>query len=130
MLDAAKTMQLQQLFEEFPALELAVLIGSRSTGEQRPDSDWDFAIQWQRSDNPWGRLGDMEILRNYLAKQLNSTDDAIDLIDLPTASLAIRDVVANEGIPLKGKKSLAWVHFLRRTWRDMEDFKWDEIYGI
>lgn len=120
---------LPQLFADFPALELVVLIGSRATGIHRPDSDWDFAIQWQRTDNPWGRLGDTETLRNRLAKLLQTADSDIDLIDLPSARLAIRDVVATDGIPLKGQNTLVWAHFLRRTWRDMEDFKWNEIYG-
>ncbi len=121
--------QLQRLFEEFTELELAILIGSRATGKYHPGSDWDFAIQWQRTDKPWGWLGDTENLRNQLARLLGVEDDAIDLVDLPTARLAIRDVTVNEGIPLKGDNTLAWRHFLQRTWRDMEDFKWDEIYG-
>ncbi|MES9902400.1 MAG: nucleotidyltransferase domain-containing protein [Sedimenticola sp.] len=121
--------QLKRLFEEFPELELAVLIGSRATGKSHPGSDWDFAIQWQRTDKPWGWLGDTENLRNRLARQLGVEDDVIDLVDLPTARLAIRDVTVNEGIPLKGDNTLAWRHFLQRTWRDMEDYKWDEIYG-
>jgi len=107
--------QLQRLFADFPELELAALVGSRATGKHRPDSDWDFAIQWQRTDNPWGRLGDTETLRNRLAHLLQVADTDIDLIELPSARLAIRDVVANEGIPLKGGDSLAWAHFLRRT---------------
>ena len=123
-----QTAQLQRLFAEFPELEIAVLVGSRATIKHRPDSDWDFAIQWQRTDHSWGRLGDTETLRNRLAKRLGVADDDIDLIDLPTSRLAMRDVVASEGIPLKGGGTLAWMHFLHRTWRDMEDFKWDEVY--
>lgn len=128
MLDPNQTTQLQQVFTAFPALELAVLVGSRATGKQRPDSDWDFAIQWQRTDQPWSRLGDTETLRHQLAQHLNVPDSAIDLIDLPRARLAIRHVVAEAGIPLKGEHSLAWAHFLQRTWHDLEDYDWDKLY--
>jgi hypothetical protein len=70
-------------------------------------------------------LGRTETLRRTLAKQLNVAPDAIDLIELRRANLAMRASVAEEGMPLAGEDSLAWARFLQRTWRELEDFYWD-----
>ncbi|WP_298272086.1 nucleotidyltransferase family protein [Geobacter sp.] len=112
-----------------PLLELAVLIGSRATGRPGPESDWDIAIQWERGVLPLERLGLTETLRRRLASLLGVTEAAIDLIDLPLARLAMRAVIAEEGIPLKGEDGLPWQHFLRRTWRDLEEYYWEQTYA-
>ena len=51
------------------------------------------------------------------------------LIELRRANLAMRASVAEEGIPLSGEDSLAWAHFLQRTWRELEDFYWDKQHA-
>jgi predicted nucleotidyltransferase len=111
------------------SLELAVIIGSRANGTARPDSDWDIALQWSRSLTFTEQLAATEHLRNTLAKQLKMPPQSIDLIDLPTARLAMRAVVAEEGIPLKGGESLAWHRFLQRTWRELEEQYWEQLYA-
>lgn len=112
-----------------PELELAVLIGSRAGARSGPESDWDIAIQWKRDIDRFQILGSTECLRRRLAARLCVTEDRIDLIDIPSARLAMRAVVAEEGVPLKGEDSLAWSHFLRRTWRDLEDYHWESIHA-
>lgn len=113
-----------------PELELAVLIGSRVTGTIRLDSDWDIAIQWSRGIDFLQQLNLTEQLRRTLAEKLGVSEQTVDLIDLPTARLAIRAVVAEEGQPLKGVDSLAWHRFLRRTWRELEEHYWEQIYAV
>lgn len=120
---------LMSALEDEPLLELAVLIGSRATGRFGPNSDWDMAIQWERGVSLFDRLGRTESLRRRLATVLGVSEDAIDLIDLPASRLAMRAVVAEEGIPLKGKDGLPWQHFLKRTWRDLEDHYWEQTYA-
>ena len=110
-------------------LELAVLIGSRATGSARPDSDWDIAIQWSRRIDFVQQLAVTEQLRRTLAKTLGVPEQAVDLIDLPTARLTMRAVVAEEGVPLKGGDSLAWCRFLQRTWRELEEQYWEQTYA-
>jgi predicted nucleotidyltransferase len=95
-----------------PELELAILIGSRANGSARPDSDWDIAIQWVRGAGFLTQLAETETLRRELAKLLNISEDSVDLIDLPAARLAIRAVVAEEGLLLKGSNTLAWSRLL------------------
>lgn len=117
------------LIKEFLAretdLELAVLIGSRANGTALPTSDWDIAIQWSRSHDQFTVLGKTEELRRNLAALLQTTENRIDLIELPSARLAIRAVVAEQGTPLRGEMSLPWYRFLKRTWRELEEYHWE-----
>ncbi|MFZ5592658.1 MAG: type VII toxin-antitoxin system MntA family adenylyltransferase antitoxin [Pseudomonadota bacterium] len=116
--------QLRNLFAQQANIELALLIGSRAVGRAREDSDWDFAVQWRR-DIPWeNALEYTETLRADLARLLQTTQDQIDMVDIPAARLAMRAVIAEEGLLLKGENTLPWSHFLLRTWRDLEDFYW------
>ncbi|MCM2340145.1 nucleotidyltransferase domain-containing protein [Rhodoferax sp.] len=92
-----------------PHLEFAVLVGSRATGSARDDSDWDIALQWSPQLDWLSALELTETLRR--------------------ANLAMRASVAEEGLPLMGQDSLAWAHFLQRTWRDLEDFYWEQRHA-
>lgn len=107
-----------------PELEFAVLVGSRATGKATETSDWDIALQWAPSLALWSVLGHTETLRRHLANGLGVGEAAVDLIDLRRANLAMRASVAEEGLPLCGQDTLAWSHFLTRTWRELEDFYW------
>jgi predicted nucleotidyltransferase len=110
-------------------LELAILVGSQARADATQDSDWDIAIRWKKSVTPVQQLGKTETLRRMLAKQLSEAETKIDLIDLTSAGLAMRAIVAEEGAVLKGEDSLSWNHFLERTWRDLESYYWDDIYA-
>ena len=67
-------------------------------------------------------LGKTETLRRRLAETMGSELADIDLIELRRASPTMRANVAEQGLPLTGEDSLAWAHFLTRTWREREDF--------
>lgn len=112
-----------------PELELAILIGSRATNTARPDSDWDIAIQWDRGLNFVEQLAAIEQLRKKISEKLGISASLVDLIDLPTARLAMRAVVAEEGVVIKGVDSIAWNRFLQRTWRELEEHYWEETYA-
>jgi predicted nucleotidyltransferase len=120
---------LSDLLALVPKLELAILIGSRATGAATSESDWDIAVQWSRELDFIQLLSSTEQLRRTLAEALGVTEQVIDLIDLPTARLTMRAVVAEEGVPLKGAESLAWHRFLQRTWRELEEQYWEQIYA-
>lgn len=110
-------------------LEFAVLVGSRATGTARTESDWDIALQWS-PQLEWLTVLDLtETLRRTLAEVLQTSPGTIDLIELRRANLAMRASVAEEGLPLTGQDTLAWAHFLRRTWRDIEDFYWSKQHA-
>ena len=121
--------KLQQVLEVQPDLELAVLVGSRAEGRARPESDWDIAIQWKRELSMLENLANTETLRRLLATTLGLAEDRVDLINLPGAGLAMRALVAEDGVPLKGEDSLAWNHFLGRTWRELEAYEWEKQHA-
>jgi predicted nucleotidyltransferase len=121
--------QLASILQDEPQLEFAVLVGSRATGTAKPHSDWDIALQWAHGTEWLATLGSTETLRHKLAAGLGLSPTVIDLIDLRGANLAMRASVAEEGLPLTGEDSLAWAHFLQRTWRDLEDFYWDKQHA-
>jgi len=121
--------QLSALLGSIISLELAILIGSRATGTARSDSDWDIAIQWFRGMDFVQQLAATEQLRRTLAEKLGVSEQDFDLIDLPNARLAMRAVVAEEGLPIKGGDSLAWHRFLQRTWRELEEQYWEKTYA-
>ena len=114
-----------QTLRDEPDLDFAVLVGSRALDTAQSDSDWDIALQWSPHLDWLTVLGRTETLRRTLAKQLNVAPDAIDLIELRRANLAMRVSAAEEGMALAGEDSLAWARFLQRTWRELEDYYWD-----
>ncbi|OYW36200.1 MAG: hypothetical protein B7Z35_13240 [Hydrogenophilales bacterium 12-61-10] len=121
--------RLKDLLAATDGLDFAVLVGSRADNRARPDSDWDIALQWQTAA-PWMQtVGEQETLRRRIAETLNVTLDRIDLIDLPRANLAMRANAAENGRVLKGEDTLEWAHFLTRTWRELEDFYWEQSHA-
>lgn len=77
------------LTQRLPALKGIYLFGSRAKGEERPDSDYDFAFlqEWGHAPSPLERLQ----LANELAQLLGGPD--VDLIDLQTADTDLRFVI-------------------------------------
>jgi uncharacterized protein len=120
---------LQQVLQGVPELEFAVLVGSRAVGKAQASSDWDIALQWLPKMDWLQVLAQTETLRRSLAHAIGVQESAVDLIELRRANLAMRAVAAEEGLLLTGDDSLAWAHFLRRTWRELEDFYWEKTHA-
>lgn len=116
--------QLVSALGQVPQLELAVLVGSQANGSATAQSDWDIAIRWASRTLPAEQLALEAKLVQLIAQTLAIHPDKIDLIQLTAAKLAMREVVANQGMPLKGEQTLAWFHFLTQTWAEVEDFYW------
>ena len=110
-------------------LDFAVLIGSRAEGNARPESDWDIALRWKEKPDFMDTFAAQETLRRKMQLALSVAEDKIDLIDLHRPSLVMRANVAERGIVLTGEASLAWAHFLNRTWRELEYYYWDEQHA-
>lgn len=110
-------------------LAFAVLVGSRATGRQHVASDWDIALQWDPAIVWMDAVARTERLRRDLAAALGVPESQVDLIDLRRANLAMRAAVAEEGVPLTGSDGLAWPYFLQRTWRDLEDYYWEQSHA-
>ncbi|MES2662048.1 MAG: nucleotidyltransferase domain-containing protein [Pseudomonadota bacterium] len=115
---------LKKLLQNYSNLEMAILVGSQTTENTHSESDWDIAIQWKRNTDVITELEKTETLREDIANLLNKPREKIDFIHIPDARLAMREVIANNGIVLKGRKELPWYHFLSRTWRELEEYDW------
>ena len=98
-------------------------------GKAHIESDWDIAIQWVRSLEFIAQLAATECLRKKISDVLCISVSLVDLIDLPTARLAMRAVVAEEGVVVRGGDTLAWHRFLQRTWRELEEYYWEQTYA-
>lgn len=121
--------KLRQFLHKQDSLEFAVLVGSRAEGGATTSSDWDIALQWQHDTISYmSYLERSENMRRDIAKVLQVSLDQVDLIDVPSTKLAMRELLANHGLVLSGDESLPWIHFLHRTWRELEDHYWDELY--
>ena len=120
---------LKKILHNEPDIKFAVLIGSRANGTEHLDSDWDIALQWSSQLDWMQVLGNTETLRRKIAKAMGVRSDQIDLIELRRANMAMRASVAESGIPLTGDDSLAWAHFLTRTWRELEYFYWEQSHA-
>jgi len=116
--------KLIQTLAAMPELELAVLVGSQTNGTTTANSDWDIAIRWYKHIASVDQFALEAKLVQRIAQTLSVHPDEVDLIQLNTAKLAMREVVANQGAPLKGEQTLAWFHFLTQTWAGVEDFYW------
>lgn len=115
---------LKNLLRMVPELELAVLVGSQAAGTATDQSDYDIAVQWEKRSSGWTLLEQSEVLKQQIADAIRIHKDKIDLIDIASARLAMRAVIAEEGIILKGENTLAWSHYLTRTWAELEDYYW------
>ncbi|MFZ5483259.1 MAG: type VII toxin-antitoxin system MntA family adenylyltransferase antitoxin [Pseudomonadota bacterium] len=112
----------------FPDVLFAVLIGSRVEGGAHEHSDWDIAVLW-RSGEALERVGKHEVLRRALARLLDLEEARVDLIDLANSGLAMRAAVAEDGRLLYANDELAWAKYLIRTWRELEDYYWEQSHA-
>jgi hypothetical protein len=126
--DEDKTLLLRKELAEAPELLFAVLVGSRADGSATGESDWDIALQWRCGDAS-NRIAWHESMRRRLAYIIQVPEDRLDLIDLSNARLAMRALVAEEGLLLAVNDELAWARFLVRTWRELEDFYWERAHA-
>ena len=115
---------LKKMLQTIPDLELAILIGSQAGGMATGQSDWDIAVRWKKPIKGLASLEHAENLKQQIAAAINIHKDQIDLVDMTSARLAMRAVIAEEGIILKGEDTLAWSHYLTQTWGELEDYYW------
>lgn len=121
--------ELEAFFRAQPDVEFAVLVGSRASGTANSGSDWDIALRLQGGLSSLHELARVEELRSQIAANLQVDPALVDLIHVPSTKLAMRERIANHGLVLSNPDALPWLHFLQRTWRDLEDCYWDELYA-
>ena len=120
---------LKLLLQALPDLEFAVLVGSQANGTATAQSDWDLALRWRKDIAAMDQLMLSEKLKQTIQQDIGVHPDQIDIIDVSQAKLAMRALVAQEGVVLKGQDTLPWMNFLTLTWAELEDFHWRKTHA-
>ena len=115
---------IEQFFNQQSNIIFVLLFGSRAKGNNQPESDWDFAIWFENTDDVMIRLVEKKEIRQQLAHLLKINADKVDIVDLQTASLSLSSSIVEEGLVLKGNDVLALHRFYKRVWALEEDFYW------
>ncbi len=102
---------IEQFFNQQSNIIFVLLFGSRAKGNNQPESDWDFAIWFENTDDVMIRLVEKEEIRQQLAHLLKINADKVDIVDLQTASLSLSSSIVEEGLVLKGNDVLALHRF-------------------
>lgn len=127
---ATELAAIKKTLGENPDVEFAVLVGSRAEDKAHKNSDWDIALWLVPTLKGMDRHGALVSVQLMLARALGISPEQIDIIDLHSAGLAMREQVVNAGHVLTGGDKLSWAHFQTRTWREIEEFHWNKrVYG-
>ena len=121
--------RLKTLLQTQEDLEFAVLVGSQANGTATAQSDWDLALRWRKDISATDQLMLSETLKQAIHQDIGVHPEQIDIIDMSHAKLAMRALVAKEGVVLKGQDTLPWLNFLTLTWAELEDFHWRKTHA-
>jgi predicted nucleotidyltransferase len=95
-------LQLQNFFQSYPQVELALLFGSRARGTASAKSDYDLAILFMgQSADPWGHIA---VMYSEITSKLNIPEQDIDLVDLARADAAVLSGIQEGYQILKGSR--------------------------
>ena len=121
--------RLKTLLQAQEGLEFAVLVGSQADGTAHAQSDWDLALRWDKNISAMDQLMLNEKLKQAIHTDMGVHPEQVDIIDMSQAKLAMRALVAEEGVVLKGDGTLPWLNFLTLTWAELEDFHWRKTHA-
>jgi predicted nucleotidyltransferase len=113
------------LVQEIPFLKLLILFGSRATGQNHEDSDYDFALicdqqiyqDWKKKGKSWFSL--YSIFENIF----ELPNEAVDIVDLDRCSPILAHEIANNGKPLYEKQAGEYDAFISRCLISRENIK-------
>lgn len=96
-----------------PNIRLVVLHGSRATGTERADSDWDVAVL---ADHPLTGA-ERSTLRRAFAVKLSVPEERVDISDLRSDAPLLAYRVAMHGTPIEGDYR-EFRAFQLKAWKD------------
>lgn len=113
------------LVQEIPFLKLLILFGSRATGQNHEDSDYDFALicdrqiyqDWKKKGKSWFSL--YSIFENVF----DLPNETVDIVDLDRCSPILAHEIANNGKPLYEKQAGEYNAFISRSLISRENIK-------
>jgi predicted nucleotidyltransferase len=116
---------ISQIIEQIPCLKMLVLFGSRVRGDYDEQSDWDFAVLYDKKLRKDDEKLDWDSfkLRIFLEKALNLPEDKIDLVDLETCSPWLKHVVARDGEVLFQEEAEVFKQFYQSSLKSNIELK-------
>ncbi len=129
---------LKRIFDEpktisiLQELEIVLLFfhGSRASGKERADSDYDFAVLLN-DHKSWSFMDKVERLdkcAQYLADKLEVDRDQVDIQDLETMPILMAFNIAGDGeLVWEGESNLG-LYFRRQAYSRYQDFEWTERF--
>ncbi|BDA71404.1 DNA polymerase beta domain protein region [Rivularia sp. IAM M-261] len=107
----------QQLPGKIPYLKMLVLFGSRATGNTHKNSDWDFAVLYEKEQR--NALIENDVMKLFALPMLlddifGINADMIDVVELNHCSWLIAHFIARDGI-LIFEKDLHGFEYFRLT---------------
>jgi uncharacterized protein len=113
------------LVQEIPFLKLLILFGSRATGQNHEDSDYDFALicdrqiyqDWKKKGKSWFSL--YSIFENVF----ELPNETVDIVDLDRCSPILAHEIANNGKPLYERQAGEYDAFISRSLISRENIK-------
>ena len=113
------------LVQEIPFLKLLILFGSRATGQNHEDSDYDFALicdpeiyqDWKKKGKSWFSL------YSTFENIFKLPNEAVDIVDLDRCSVILAHEIANNGKLLYEKQAGEYDAFIRRSLISRENIK-------
>lgn len=106
--------QIEKILADHPKVQLAYVFGSLASGQQRPDSDADIAVQMNAPLTGQDKMQLIETLAHASGR-------AIDLIDLRKVGEPLLGQILQHGIRLKGSDTLH-AELISRHVFNTEDF--------
>jgi predicted nucleotidyltransferase len=111
--------KITSIAERLPNLKLLILFGSRARGEDRPDSDWDFAVLY---DKNFDKLESSYLdLFPLLGELFNVNRDRIDIVELNHCSPLMKYQVARDGKVIYEKNIGDFLRFHLQAWKEYAD---------
>lgn len=116
----------QQLPDKIPYLKMLVLFGSRATGKNQTNSDWDFAVLYDEDKRNYytkentGALFELPIL---IGEVLQINSDQIDIVELNHCSWLVSHFVARDGILIFEKDFGGFEYFRLTSLRSESELK-------
>lgn len=108
-----------ELAEKNPYLKLLVLFGSRGRGNNDSNSDWDFAVIYDKKLSGWDSLE----VWSVLAKEFDLPENKIDVVNLEQCSPWLAHAIARDGKLLFEQEHGEFARFKQRSLKSEAELK-------
>jgi uncharacterized protein len=114
-----------QIPEQLPYLKMLILFGSRAKGKANEDSDYDFAILYDREMYEASKRNGLSWFSLYskLENIFGLPNEKADIVDLNKCSEIFAHIIARDGKLIYEKESGEYDAFIKRSLKTPEEIK-------